>query len=80
MSDSEQTERIAQYDPNQDTLLDSEDLPLQSKKFRSANRVYKFIESFTSSESAKEALNNPHRYLASYKRMTESANRLILFE
>ncbi len=27
MSDSEQTERIAQYDPNQDTLFDSEDLP-----------------------------------------------------
>ena len=43
MSDSEQTERIAQYDPNQDTLLDSEDLPVQPKKFRSANRVYKFI-------------------------------------
>ncbi len=59
MSDSEQTERIAQYDSNQDTLFDSKDFPLQPKKLRSANRVYKFIESFTSSESAKEALNNP---------------------
>ena len=73
MSDSEQTERIAQYDPNQDTLLDSEFYPFS---LRSLDQQIEYTNSIIPEDEDKAFVGS---YDVDYNIDTQASTMRVFF-